>query len=104
MPKARDLPKNMADSFDDQVKAFHGFLVEQRKEFRKRTGDRPFKGQEVSQNEKMIQLGNITSQDWTAIFQKHGIVKEDGRILLPNDMLKQAKDVHKLSKQGEINL
>ncbi len=104
MAKLSDLPKEIADDWDNQVKTLHGSLIEQRKEFKKRTGTRPFKGKEVSQNEKMIQLGNITSQDWTSIFQKHGIVKEDGRILLPNAMIKQAKDVHKLSQQGEINI
>ncbi len=104
MAKVTDIPKEIADSWDDIVKTFHGRLVEQRNEFKKRTGTRPFKGQEISQNEKMIQLGNITAQDWTDIFKKHGIVKEDGRILLPNDMLKQAKNIHKLSQQGEINL
>ena len=104
MAKTRDLPKNMADSFDDQVKAFHGFLVEQRKEFRKRTGDRPFGGEPVSQDQKMIQISQMEAQDWANTFKKHGRAKDDGRLLLPNKMISQAKEIQTLIKRGEFNI
>ncbi len=104
MGKVIDIPKEIADDWDDIVKTFHGRLVEQRKEFKKRTGSRPFKGKEISQSEKMIQLGNMEQQDWLQVFQKHGMPKEDGRLLLPNAMLKQAKELNKVMRRGEINI
>ncbi len=104
MAKVADIPKEIADDWDKIVETFHGRLVEQRKEFKKRTGSKPFQGKKVSQEQKMIQISQMAQQDWEQVFQKHGIIKEDGRILLPNAMIKQAKDIHKLSQQGEINL
>ncbi len=104
MAKVADIPKEIADDWENIVETFHGRLVEQRKEFKKRTGTRPFKGRDVPQEEKMVQLGAIDAEQWGEIFQKHGIIKQDGRILLPNAMLKQAKDLNKVIRQGEFNI
>ena len=104
MAKVADIPKEIADNWDKIVETFHGRLVEQRKEFKKRTGTRPFKGESVSQSDKMIQIGSLSAEDWGQVFQKHGIIKEDGRILLPNDMIKQAKELNKTMHRGEIKV
>jgi len=104
MAEHLDIPKDIADEWDSIVKTLHGKLKESRKELRKRTGTRPFKGKVVTQEDKLIQLGSLDQEAWTAIFQKHGKFKEDGRLLLPNTMLKQAKDLNKLMHRGEFDL
>ena len=103
MADHNDLPKNIADEWDNTVKALHDAVQESRKNLKKRTGTRPFKGEEVTQDQRMIQMSQVDQETWGAIFQKHGIFKEDGRLLLPNEMIKQAKEINKLLKRGEIN-
>ncbi len=103
MAKLADIPKEIADDWENIVEAFHGRLVEQRKQFKQRTGTKPFKGEEVSQEQKMIQVSQMEQSDWEQVFQKHGIIKEDGRLLLPNEMLQQTREVQKVLKRGEFN-
>ena len=104
MAKVADIPKEIADDWDKIVKTFHGRLVEQRNEFKKRTGTRPFGGEPVSQDQKMIQISQMEAQDWANTFKKHGRIKDDGRILLPNAMISQAKEIQKLIRRGEFNI
>lgn len=103
-PKSVPIPAELADSWDMQVKTLAGRLGERRKVLHKTMGTRPFKGKEVTIEQQMIEMGSLNREGWGQIIQKHGRVKEDGRILLPNSVIKQAKKLHKLSIQGEINL
>ena len=103
MAEHLDIPKDIADNWDDIVKSLHGSLVESRKELRKRTGTRPFLGEKVTSDQKIIEVSGLTEEDWGLIIQKHGKIKEDGRNLLPNKMIKQAKEVQKTRREGEFN-
>lgn len=102
--KSTPIPAELADIWDLQVKTLAGRLDVARKDLHKRMGDRPFQGKEVTLEHQMIEMGGLNLEGWSQIIQKHGRFKEDGRVLLPNSVIKQAKKLHKLSLQGEINL
>ncbi len=102
--KSTPIPAELADSWDLQVETLRGRLYEQRKVLHKTMGARPFQGKEVTLEQQMIEMGSLNLEGWSQIIQKHGRFKEDGQVLLPNAIIKQAKKLHKLSTQGEINL
>lgn len=102
--KSTPIPSELADSWDLRVAAVKDDLYERRKVLHKTMGKRPFKGKEVTIEQQMIEMGSLNRDGWGQIIQKHGRFKEDGRILLPNSVITQAKKLHKLSRQGEINL
>ena len=102
--KSTPIPAEKADTWDLEVKTLAGRLGDRRKELHKGMGKRPFKGTPVTTEQQMISMGSLKVQDWGEIIQKHARFKEDGRILLPKTMITQAKKLHKLGTQGEINL
>lgn len=102
--KSTPIPAELADNWELMVKVLKGRLAERRKELHKAMGKRPFKGATVTLDQQMISMGSLHQEDWAKIIQEQGRIKEDGRILFPNAIIKQAKKLHKQSQQGEINL
>ena len=103
--KSRPIPSEKADTWDLEVKILAERLGERRKELHKGMGVRPFKGKKVSLGEQKASMAGMTSEDWGQLIQEYARIKEDGRILLPNTIIAQARKINKMTlTEGENSL
>lgn len=78
-------------------------LYRKRVETREAAGKRPFMGEETDSDAafgKYLQVRNSV-QGWLQILQPVARVKEDGRVLLPNDLVKATREYEARLSEGE---
>lgn len=93
----------LADRTEEVVKLAAQDLYRRRKETREAAGKRPFMGEELDSDAafgKYLQVRNNV-QGWLQVLQSAARVKEDGRVLLPNDLVKATKEYEARLSEGE---
>jgi hypothetical protein len=93
----------LADRTEEVVKMAAQELYRKRVETRKAGGKRPFMGEEFDSDAafgKYLQVRNNV-QGWLEILQSSARVKEDGRVLLPNELVEATKEYEARLSEGE---
>ena len=93
----------LADRTEEVVKLAAQELYRKRRETREAAGKRPFLGEEYDSDAafgKYLQVRNSV-QGWLQLLQSAARVKEDGRVLLPNELVAATKEFEARLSEGE---
>lgn len=103
MPTLTD-PASPAERLENKAKLLADRMYERRKELVGAVGDRPYKGQPVSDDAKKARLGMIREDKdaWAQILMTVGRPKPDGRFLLPKKLVEEITKFEGERKQGTL--
>lgn len=93
----------VADRKEEEVKMAAQELYRNRVKTREAWGKRPFMGEELDSDAafgKYLQVRNNV-QGWMQILQSAVRVKQDGRILLPRELVEATREYEARLKEGE---
>lgn len=102
---AKQLPKTEAERLEYISSTLAKRMFERRKEFLTTVATRPYKAEKATPQEMRMRMAEIRKDPaaFATMIQKVGRVKEDGRVLLPKDLIEPIMKLERELKVGVIN-
>lgn len=102
--KTETAPAELADRLEQTVKGAAKLMLETSRSLREAAGPRPFLGEEVGSDKALGRYAQIRHdvQGWTKVLRSVAKIKEDGRVLLPKELVKTIKEFETQLREGEI--
>jgi hypothetical protein len=96
-------PPALADHLEAGVRGAAQAMVRKRREMRKAAGVRPFGGKAITEDESFAEYLKIRHNliGWQDMLRSVARVKEDGRVLLPKELVEATRKYETRIREGE---
>lgn len=98
------LPEGLASRWEGMVKFASRRLYDKRKRMLAAIGSRPYKGLPVKEEEILSRFAQIQHdpQALAEVLKQNAMFKEDGRVLVPKDLITKMKEMTQKLRKGGI--
>lgn len=102
--KTETAPTELADRLEQTVKGAAKLMFDTRRKLREAAGTRSFLGGTVDEDEAFARYAQIRHNliGWTELLRSVAKVTEDGRVLLPKELVETTKKFETRLREGEV--